>query len=142
MASIMVALKRQKSGVFTARKVIPKDVREQYARLYGVGWEEKLRVPAGCSPHEAKARCSEWLAEIETRIGRLRAHKNGEGQPLTRRNAHALAGCWYNWFISRHEANPQTPKHWRSRSDHLVWDVIYPHAPDEYHQDTNADPEW
>lgn len=142
MASLMVALKRQKTGGYSARKVIPMDVREEYARLYGVGWEEKLSLPAGCSPHEAKARCGEWLAELETRIGALRARKNGKAQPLTRRNAHALAGRWYSWFIRRHETDLRTPKHWRLMSNHLVWDVIYPHAPDEYHQDTKGDPEW
>jgi hypothetical protein len=142
MASMMVALTRQKAGGFAARKVIPKDIRAEYAGLYGVGWEEKLTIPPGCSLHEAKARCGEWLAEIETRIGALRAQKTGEGRPLTRRNAHALAGRWYSWFISKHEKDLRTPKHWRSMSDHLVWDVIYPHAPDEYHQDTKADPEW
>jgi integrase len=142
MASFMVGLKRQKTGGYAARKVIPKDVREEYARLYGVGWEEKLSLSSGCSPHEAKARCGEWLAELETRIGALRARKYGKAQPLTRRNAHALAGRWYSWFISRHETDLRTPKHWRSMSNHLVWDVIYPHAPDEYHQDTQADPEW
>jgi hypothetical protein len=142
MASMMAALQRQKSGRFTARKVIPKDVRDEYARQYGMRWEEKLNIPSGCSPHEARARYGEWLAEIETRIGRLRAFKNGEGQPLTRRNAHALAGRWYTWFISRHEADLRTPKYWKSMSDHLVWDVIHPHAPDEYLRDTRADREW
>ena len=81
MASMMVALKRQKTGGFAARKVIPKDVRNEYARIYGVGWEEKLSIPAGYSPHEAKAHCGEWLAEIETRIGALRALKNGKANP-------------------------------------------------------------
>src|SRR6266849_9524758 len=124
MASLMVALKRQKTGGYAARKVIPMDVREEYARLYGVGWEEKLSLPAGCSPHEAKARCGEWLAELETRIGALRARKNGKAQPLTWRNAHALAGRWYSWFIRRHETDLRTPMHWRLMSNHLVWDVI------------------
>ena len=86
MASMMVALKRQKAGGFAARKVVPKDVRDEYARIYGVGWEEKLSIPAGCSHHEARRPSAvEWLAEIETRIGALRALKKGEGQPLTRR---------------------------------------------------------
>ena len=47
MASLMVGLNRQKTGGYAARKVIPKDVREEYARVYGVGWEEKLSLPAG-----------------------------------------------------------------------------------------------
>ncbi len=142
MASLMVALIGSKTSGYSARKVIPSDVRAAYARLYGVKWEEKLRIPPGLSLHEAKASCGEWVAEIETRIASLRAIAAGEGQPLTRRNAHALAGRWYAWFISRHEKDHRTPKHWRSMSDHLIWDVIYPHAPDEYHEDTKADPEW
>lgn len=142
MASLMVALTGSKTSGFGARKVIPSDVRAEYAKLYGVKWEEKLRIPPGLSPHEAKAKCGEWVAEIETRIASLRAIAAGEGQPLTRRNAHALAGRWYGWYISRHEKDLRTPKHWRSMSDHLVWDVLYPHAPDEYHEDTKADPEW
>jgi hypothetical protein len=142
MASMMVALKRQKAGGFAARKVVPKDVRDEYARIFGVGWEEKLSIPAGCSHHEAKAHCGEWLAEIETRIGALRALKKGEGQPLTRRNAHALAGRWYSWYITKQEKDLRTPSHWRSMSDLLVWEVIYRHAPEEFLQDTKADPEW
>ena len=125
MAAFMVALKRRKTGGYVARKVIPTDVRQEYAALYGMGWEEKLNLPPGTAPHEAKARHGEWLAEVETRIGALRAHKNGGGQPLTRRNAQALAGRWYTWFISRQEADLRTPKYWRSLGDHLVWDVIY-----------------
>jgi integrase len=142
MAAFMVALKRRKTGGYAARKVIPKDIREGYARLYGMSWEEKLSFPPGTPPHDAKARHGEWLAEIETRIAALRAHKSGAGQPLTLRNAQALAGRWYAWFISKQETDLRSPKHWRSLGDHLVWDVIHPHAPDEYLQDGKADPEW
>jgi integrase len=142
MAAFMVALKRRKAGGYAARKVIPKDVREEYASLYGMGWEEKLSIPATTPPHEAKARHGEWLAEIETRIAALRAAKTGARQPLTRRNAHALAGEWYRWFLSQHEGDLRTPSHWKRLSDTLVWDVIHPHAPDEYLSDTRADPEW
>ena len=43
MAVRMAALDRsKKSGGYTARKVIPKDVQEAYARLYGVRWEAQL----------------------------------------------------------------------------------------------------
>jgi hypothetical protein len=108
MAAFMVALKRRKTGGYAARKVIPKDVREDYAALYGMGWEEKLSLAAGTPPHEARAQYGEWLSEIETRIGALRAAKNGERQPLTRRNAHALAGEWYRWFLVRQEGDLRT----------------------------------
>lgn len=142
MAGFMVTLRRRKSGGYAARKIIPKDVRKDYSALYGNSWEEKLSIPAGTSAHEAKAQHGEWLAEIETRIGALRAAKNGERQPLTRRNAHALAGEWYRWFLRRHEGDLRKASHWKRQSDTLVWDVIYPHAPDEHLRDTRADPEW
>jgi hypothetical protein len=138
----MAGLKRLKSGEFLARKGIPEDVRDAYARLYGVRWEAQLRLPAGTSKHEAKTRHGEWLAEIETRIGALRAAANGEGRPLTKVNAVALAGRWYNWFVAQHENDSEPPKHWRALSDHLVWEVIYPEAPDSYHKRPKADPHW
>jgi hypothetical protein len=83
MAVRMSALVRSKSGEFVARKGIPKDVREAYARLYGVGWEAKLRLPADTPKHEAKARHGEWLAEVEMRIAALRATANGDGHPCS-----------------------------------------------------------
>jgi integrase len=142
MAAFMVALKRRKSGGYAARKVIPKDVRQEYASLYGMGWEEKISIPASTPPHEAKARHGEWLAEIETRIATLRAAKTGAKQPLTRRNAHALGGDWYRWFLNLHENDLRTPSHWKRLSNTLVWDVIHPHAPDGYLCDPKADPQW
>ena len=81
-------------------------------------------------------------AEIETRIATLRARRNGEGQPLTRLNAIALAGRWYSWFVRQHEAAPGQAKHWRDLGEHLVWDVLHPHAPDSYLEDPKADPHW
>ena len=42
MAPFMVSLRKQKAGGHLARKVIPKDVRDDYAALYGIAWEEKL----------------------------------------------------------------------------------------------------
>jgi hypothetical protein len=61
---------------FVARKGIPADVREAYARLYKVSWEERLTLPANTPNHEAKKRHGEWLAEIETRIATLQAATN------------------------------------------------------------------
>src|SRR5690242_13002163 len=99
MAVLMAALKRSTTGAFVARKVVPKDIRIEYAARHGIGWEEKFYLAPTVSDHEAKARYGEWLAEIETRIGQLRAAKKAGGQPLSRRNAYALAGRWYVWFI-------------------------------------------
>ncbi|MGP8123572.1 MAG: hypothetical protein ACLP8B_23995, partial [Xanthobacteraceae bacterium] len=80
----MVALNRNSSGDWTARKVIPADVRDAYKRLYGVAREAKFNAPAATPKGEAKALCAEWLAGVERTIGALRAAANGHGQPLTR----------------------------------------------------------
>ena len=113
MAVVMTALNRSRSGAFVARKVIPKDIRSEYAARYGMAWEEKFYLAPTVSDHEAKARFGEWLADIETRIGQLRAAKEAGPQPLSRQNAYALAGRWYAWFIAFHEKDIRTPAHWK-----------------------------
>jgi len=44
MAFRMAGLTRTKSGIYTARKVIPKDARGEYRRLYGPGWEDRGNI--------------------------------------------------------------------------------------------------
>jgi hypothetical protein len=106
MALRMVALNRAKDGSWFARKGIPEDVRDTYARLYGVHREAHLRLPRDTPHHEAKTQHAEWIAGIETRIATLRAQSNGEGQPLTKLNAIALAGRWYTWFVGHTRTTP------------------------------------
>jgi hypothetical protein len=142
MALRMVTLVRAKDGSWSARKGIPEDVRDPYARLFGVRREAHLRLPRDTPHHDAKTRCAEWIADVETRIATLRAESNGEGQPLTKLNAIALAGRWYTWFVGQHENDPGSAKRWHEMSDHLVWNVIYPEAPDSYHKNPKADPHW
>ncbi len=126
----MVTPRRSKSGSITTRKGIPKDVRADYQRLYGPGWEAKLTVPAGTPPAEAKVRISEFAAEIEGRIATIRAAKRGEGQSLTQRQAFALAGDWYVWYVGRHEEDPGRPKTWNDLWVALI-DRLEDHAPRE-----------
>lgn len=142
MALRMVALNRAANGRWFARKGIPEDVRVDYARLYKVKREAHLKLPADTPRHEAKVRLGEWEAEVETRIATLRAQRNGEGQPLTQLNAIALAGRWYQWFVKQHEAEPGAPRFWRDFSDHIVWNVIHPEAPDSHLENPQADREW
>lgn len=142
MALRMVGLNRASDGRWFARKGIPEDVREDYRRLYGTKREAHLKLAADTPKHEAKARLGEWEAEVETRIATLRAQRNGEGQPLTKLNAIALAGRWYLWFVKQHEADPGKPRYWRDLSHTLVWEVIRPEAPDTYEEDTKADGQW
>ncbi|WP_342714155.1 hypothetical protein [Bradyrhizobium sp. B039] len=140
MALRMVALNRATDGRWFARKGIPEDVRKDYQRLYGQKREAHLKLPADTPKHEAKARLGEWEAEVETRIATLRAQRNGEGQPLTKLNAIALAGRWYNWFVKQHEDDPGPAKRWRETADHFVWDVLRNEAPDSYEEDPSSDP--
>jgi integrase len=142
MALLMTKLKRSTTGAYVARKVIPKDIRADYVARFGMAWEEKFYLHPSASEHEAKARFGEWLADIETRIGRLRAAKNQAPEPLTRRNAYALAGRWYAWFIALHEQDIRTPGHWKTLGDILVWDVLRPHAPEDYEVRPSSDPHW
>jgi hypothetical protein len=138
----MVALNISKNGQWIARKVIPADARAEYKALYGVGREAILRVPRGTSKAHAKALHGEWLAEVETRIERIRAAAKGEGQPLTRVNALALAGRWYTWFIHQYDEAPETSKHWLHLQEYLVWNVFYSQAPEDYEADPSPDQSW
>ena len=157
----MAKLSQSKNGDFVSRKGIPKEVREAYTRLYrssakaplrvtragGVPtapkvWEELFKLPASTSPSAARVQWAEWCAEIDTRVATLRAAAKGEGRPLTRVNALALAGKWYSWFLAQHENDTRLASHWAEQRDYFVWDVIGREAPDEYKADTDADPHW
>jgi integrase len=123
MAFRMAGMTRVKSGAFKARKGIPKDVRDHYQALYGVRWEELFRAPAGCPLHRAKVLRSEWEAEIDSRIAALRAKQRGEGHDLSHREAHALAGEWYRWFVGQHEEDPGKSSRWDGLREAL-WHLL------------------
>jgi hypothetical protein len=142
MALRMVALNRTHDGRWFARKVIPEDVRDDYAKLHKARREAHLKLPADIPKHEAKAGLGEWTGEVETRIATLRARKKGEGQPLIRLSAIALAGRWYNWFVKQHEDAPGSPKYWHELGENLVWNVLRPFAPNEYEENSSADESW
>jgi hypothetical protein len=109
----MSSLARTKSGAYRARIGVPKDVRDECQALYGKRWEELFHRPASLPLSKAKADHSEWVAEIESRIAALRAQHRGEGHDLTEeRQARALAGEWYRWFVGQHEENPGDPDGW------------------------------
>ena len=110
-------------GGFIARKVIPFDVREEYAKRYGQRTEERLNT--GPMPILlARAKHREWSSEIEARFANIRAERKGEGSTLTPREARALAGEWYGWFTAR-EAAYNWPAdvwedyQWRVRDDFI-----------------------
>jgi len=135
----MIGPRVTKSRAIVSRKVILKDVRAEYQRLYGQRWEAKLTLPAGMRP--AKVRIAEFMAETETRIAAIRAAQRGEGQSLTQRQALALAGEWYVWYVARHEENPGPIEHWRVLLDVLI-DRLEDHAPQWVIEDGWRDLEW
>jgi hypothetical protein len=113
----MVALTRcKKTGAYIARKGIPADVRDAHEKLYGARWEAKFYARGSGPLHEVRRRFSEWQAGISSRIEALRRAARGEGRTLSHREAHALAGEWYAWFVAQHEDEPGGHEEW----DHLL----------------------
>jgi hypothetical protein len=98
----MASLAQDSKGNYKVRKRLPDDVREDYGRLYGARHEAKFYAPNDLTKQEATRRYGEWLAEVEARISSIRAQRSGQGISLTRMQARALAGDWYQWFIERH----------------------------------------
>ena len=142
MAVRMVSLKGSKTAGWIARKGVPVDARAEYKNLFGVAREVILRVRAGTSEAQAKAQLGQWQSEVETQIERIRASARGEGEPLTMRNALALSGKWYSWFVARHADDPGSPEHWADRKEHLLERVWHPQAPVEHLEDPDPDPTW
>jgi integrase len=113
-----------REGGFIARKVIPFDVRNDYANLYGQRTEERLNT--GPMPVLlARAKHREWSSEIETRFGNIRAERKGEGRTLTPKEARALAGEWYGWFTARMAANNWPADVWEDYEWHAVRSQLY-----------------
>jgi integrase len=78
----------------------------------------------------ARARIRDWLNEIEARIANVRAERKGDGQTLTPKQARALSGDWYHWYVERHQARPQSAEHWDLVMDRMndeLTDVIDPY---------------
>jgi hypothetical protein len=90
----------------------------------------KLTIPAGTTPQRAKALHTDWLADVEGRIATLRGRNGPNGrQDLTQRQAAALAGDCYRWFIEQHIENPGQPSHWAQQHD-VWWDWLIEAAGD------------
>jgi integrase len=141
MGFVLPKPKTLKNGAVRARQVIPADVRDEYQRLYGKGWEELWRAEPGTSAAEQKRQYAVWYAEIWRRIEAIRAAKRGDGVDLTRKDAAGLAGDWYVWFVARHENNPGKPDQW----DEALWwfvDELRQFAPEEVRAEPMRDLEW
>ena len=125
MPRLATKLLPTKKGGFVARKVIPFDVRKEYARLYGQRTEERLNTgPLPISIGRAKHR--EWSSEIEARIANIRAARKGEGRTLTPKEARALAGEWYQWFTARMEIHNWPSDVWEDYQASVRFDLYGP----------------
>jgi integrase len=114
----MVSLTQDSKGNYKARKRLPDDVKEAYGRRYGARYEAKFFASKTTKNHEAKRLFREWEAIVEGRIEAIRAERHGTGRTLTRAEARALAGEWYDWFISRHAEEGEDNIDWRREAVH------------------------
>ena len=115
----MTTLRRARNGDWLSRKAIPIDVRKAYEAAHGLSREERFRRDASMPVERAKQELREWEATICARINALRTGSNGEGQPLTQREAHGLAGEWYLWFVAQHEDEPGRVEGWDLEKERL-----------------------
>jgi len=114
-----------REGGFIARKVIPFDVRNDYAKLYGQCTEERLNT--GPMPVLlARAKHREWSSEVEARFANIRAERKGAGRILTPKEARALAGEWYGWFTGRMAANNWPAGVWEDYQAHMRSELYGP----------------
>ncbi|WP_227339901.1 tyrosine-type recombinase/integrase [Sphingopyxis sp. P8] len=117
MSIAMVSLRRSKSGLWAARKVIPADVREAYGKR-----EEKRTWPSELSQGQAKAELAAWITPIEEKIALLRAVHSVAPLTLTKRQARSIAGEWYKQKVAIFEDDPGDPFDWWSARDELAPD--------------------
>ena len=122
MARVATKLSPTHGGGFSARKRIPLDVRSEYAKLYGRSSEEWFNS-GPVTALIARAKCRDWLTEIEGRIATIRAERNGQGRPLTPMQARALAGEWYHWFTTKHGGQKASAVHWETLGGLLTADL-------------------
>ena len=112
MPRVATKLEPAADGGWIGRKRIPEDVQDVYQKLYGVRWEERFH----CGPMtvaQARALHREWLTKIESRINNIRAERKGQGITLTPKDARALSGEWYLWYVQRHTDQPSPKAHWK-----------------------------
>ncbi|MDF2620613.1 MAG: integrase family protein [Xanthobacteraceae bacterium] len=91
------------SGRWRFRKVVPEALRARIGKTEIVRW-------LGTDRDEARRRNAELHAEWEARFAAL-----ADGiTVLSRKQALALAGRWYQWFVARHDDDASTtPEGWQ-----------------------------
>ena len=122
-----------------AAKRLPKDVREEYGERYGQRFEAKFFAAASKGAAEARRLFRDWETEVDARIDAIRAQRTGQGVSLTPRQARALAGEWYEWFLARHPVSDQ--KKWEDLRDR-VHEALREAAGDDVWERSDADDLW
>jgi integrase len=90
--------KHPKTGVYYFRKVVPETLRPLVGKV-------ELRKSLGTkTPREAALRHAEVAAKVAAQWDALRCGP----EPLTLKEASALAGLWYRWFVPKYEDSPGT----------------------------------
>jgi hypothetical protein len=88
--------KHPKTGVYRFRKAVPDDLRAL------VGKTEVIRSLGTKDPREASRKFHAVAAEVAAEWDALRTGPT----TLTFKDAAALAGQWYRWFLAQHEDDP------------------------------------
>jgi hypothetical protein len=102
--------KHPKTGVYYFRKVVPEAMRAL------VGKVEVRQTLGTKAPREAALRHAELAAKVASEWEALRRGP----EPLTPKQAAALAGLWYRWFTGeREEAAGDDPDGWTMLSEQL-----------------------
>jgi integrase len=131
----MVRLRKDSRGNYVARKRLPDEVRQEYGELHGQSHEVKFHAPASTKRQEAERQFHEWKAETDARIAAIRAQHKGEGIPLTRHQARALAGKWYDWFLARHTASDKDLEQARDQVQDAMREAVGEKRWEENHPD-------
>jgi integrase len=135
----MVTLRQDTRGNFSARKRLPADVREEYGDRHGQRVEAKFFAAASKGAAEARRLFRDWETEVDARIVAIRAQRTGQGVSLTPRQARALAGEWYEWFVARHPVSDG--KKWEDLRDR-VHEALREVAGDDVWERGDADGLW
>ena len=102
--------KHPKTGVYWFRKAVPEAMRQLVRRV------EVRRSLHTKDPREAVLRFTEVAAKVAAEWEALRRGP----EPLTPRQAAALAGLWYRWFTAAREEEPgEDPDGWTMLSEQL-----------------------
>jgi integrase len=125
MPRVATKLTSAAKGGFVARKVVPLDVRDAYAKLYEPCTEERLKIEP-MRIELARAKHREWSSEMEARFANIRAAREGKGSTLTPKEARALAGEWYEWFTARMAASNWPADVWEDYQAHVRFELHGP----------------